>query len=186
MATQDPERLLGVREGFLRYFNEGLGRSAAVAVVGQSVDEPAMGLPVADVATVELARRQALGMRQQLGDAYQFYVGVQPGLETLEVAGVQHFFIRLWSVVLGSMGEAWGSSGALQLPPSLLQSLEANGGAAAIAGTRRQGGIINSLTGGLEGRRHAAAAATFHALCSLFYGVLQSRPAASRREREGV
>ncbi|HEX4955607.1 MAG TPA: DUF84 family protein [Thermoanaerobaculia bacterium] len=185
VAGTDSERLLGVREGFLRYFHDGLRRPTPVAVVPQPVADPPVGLPLGDRATLELARAQALGLAEQLGGAYQFYVSCQAGLESLEVGDRQACFVRLWAVVLGPFGEAWGGSGSIQLPAGLADDLEGSGGLANVPGTRKQGGIISSLTGGLEGRRHAAAAATFHALSSLFYGVLQSRPAASR-DRGGV
>ncbi len=185
VAGSDAERLLGVREGFLRYFHDGLRRATPVAVVPQAVTDPPVGLPLGDRATLDLARSQALGLAERLGPAYQFYVSCQAGLESLEVADRQACLVRLWAVVLGPFGEAWGGSGAIQLPGGLAEGLDSSGGSATVPGTRKQGGIISSLTGGLEGRRHAAAAATFYALSSLFYGVLQSRPAGSR-ERGGV
>ncbi|HRC84531.1 MAG TPA: DUF84 family protein [Thermoanaerobaculia bacterium] len=186
MASDDPERLLGVRGGFLRYFHHGLARPLAVAVVGQPLAEAPFGLPLSDRSTLALARDQALELQARLGDAYQFYVGAQPGLESFEVGGQQRYFIRLWSVVLGPVGEAWGASGSLQLPAALVQGLEASGEGAVALGKRKQGGIMSSLTGGLEGRRAAAATATYNALCSLFYGILRSRPSSLRWERDGV
>jgi hypothetical protein len=36
--------------------------------------------------------------------------------------------------------------------------------------------MISSLTGGLETRRKAVAVSTLHALSTLFYGILDSRP----------
>ncbi|MEM6797183.1 MAG: hypothetical protein AAF725_24640, partial [Acidobacteriota bacterium] len=48
--------------------------------------------------------------------------------------------------------------------------------AAAVPGTRRDGGMAASLTGGSVTRRSAASQSTFHALCSLFYGRLRVQP----------
>ena len=185
VASSDSDRLLGVREGFLRYFHEGLGRRTPVAVVAHGIEEPPLGLPLTDEATVALARRQAEELRSRLGEAYQFYVGAQPGLTSLEVGGQARYFIRLWAVVLGPGGEAWGGSGSLQLPSDAVTGVR-DGELGLSLGTRKQGGIISSLTGGLEGRRRAAASATFKALCSLYYGVLQARPGRSRDELSGV
>ena len=42
----------------------------------------------------------------------------------------------------------------------------------AVPGTRKRGGMISSLTGHLETRRHAIAASTLHAISTLFYGLI--------------
>ncbi len=44
-----------------------------------------------------------------------------------------------------------------------------------IPGTRRSGGIVASLTGGLESRRSAVAEATLHALSTQLFGILDTR-----------
>jgi hypothetical protein len=75
------------------------------------------------------------------------------------------------------MGEAWGASGSVQLPDRLVAGLDGAQIPFAVPGTRRAGGMISSLTGGLENRRRATAQSTFHALSTLFYGVLESRRA---------
>lgn len=131
-----------------------------------------------DEATLALARAQAVELRQRLGETYHFYVAVEGGLHPLEVDGRPRYFIRSWSVVASALGEAWGSSGAVELPDRFLSN-EVTGevGRVVVPGTRRQGGIISSVTAGLETRRTAVAQSTFHALSTLCYGVLQSRAA---------
>ena len=79
-------------------------------------------------------------------------------------------------MVRGPLGEAWGSSGAVQLPERLVAGFDSDQIPFAVPGTRRSGGITSSLTGGLETRRRTIALSTFHALSTLFYGVLESRP----------
>jgi hypothetical protein len=49
---------------------------------------------------------------------------------------------------------------------------EATGGA---PGKRRSGGLVSSLTGGLETRRRAVALGTLHALASFFHGLLEPK-----------
>jgi hypothetical protein len=46
-----------------------------------------------------------------------------------------------------------------------------------VPGTRRSGGLISALTAGAEDRRGAISEAAFHALSTLFYGVLAGRGA---------
>ena len=63
-----------------------------------------------------------------------------------------------------------------QLPDRLVSGLDSAQIPFAVPGTRRSGGITSSLTGGLETRRKNISLSTFHALSTLFYGVLESRP----------
>ncbi len=175
LASDAADRQAGVRDGFRRYFHQVMGRSMAIAVVPRSCDEVASGLPADDGATLNLVYRKAEGLLARLGDAYQFYVASEGGLETLEVAGKSLHFIRNWTVLLGPFGQAWGCSASLQLPRQLIESLdggdsnEANS-MVAMPGKRRGGGMISSLTHGAENRRSAVAQSTFNALCSLFFG----------------
>lgn len=176
VAGAAPERLLGVRDAFVRYFQQGLHRSTSVVVVPQPRDERRAGMPITDEATLALARAQALELRDRLGETYHFYVAIEGGVHPLDLDGRPCYFIRSWSVVASSLGEACGSSGAVQLPERLLSSeVAGEAGRAVVPGTRRQGGIISSVTAGIETRRTAVALSTFHALSTLCYGVLQSR-----------
>jgi non-canonical (house-cleaning) NTP pyrophosphatase len=176
VASATPERLLGVRDAFVRYFHEGLHRPISVAVVPQAGEDPLHGLPPTDEETIALARGEASALRARLGDTYHFYVATEGGLKLIEVEGRPIYLVQNWSVVLGSLGEALGGSGAVQLPGRFVPGAEDGPWPVSVPGTRRQGGIISSLTAGLETRRRAVALSTFNALATLFYGVLQSRP----------
>jgi non-canonical (house-cleaning) NTP pyrophosphatase len=175
VASGTPERLLGVRDAFVRFFHEGLHRPISVAVVPQPGDSELHGLPPTDEATIALVRGAATALKARLGDTYHFYVATEGGVRPLEVGGATLYFVQSWSAVLGSLGEALGGSGSVQLPSRLVASLGGGGLPVSVPGTRRQGGIISSLTAGLETRRRAVALSTFHALASLLYGVLHSR-----------
>lgn len=175
VAGNAPERLLGVREAFVRYFHQGLQRPSSIVVVPQAAEEPSAGLPMSDQETLALARQQAKSLREGLGEAYHFYVAVQGGLESLELDNRPQTFIRSWCVITSPLGEAWGSSGAVLVPERALSLSGPLGAALAVAGTRRQGGMVSSITAGLETRKSAVAEATLHALASLCFGVFQSR-----------
>ncbi len=171
-----PDKLLGVRDGFVRYFHHGLERSVPVSVMPQPQDETRTPLPVSDENILSLARRRALELQRRLGDAFAFHVGTEAGLLLLESAGQERYFVRSWTVVLGLDEETWGSSGSLQLPQRLIQGLDREDLPFAVPGTRRGGGMVTSLTGAQETRRGATALATFHAISSLMYGRLESHP----------
>jgi non-canonical (house-cleaning) NTP pyrophosphatase len=176
VAGHTADKLLGVRDGFLRFFHNGLDRTVSVAVVPQTVEEEPVGLLITDEEVVRQARKRAIELEERLGGNYHFYISSEGGIESLEVDGKQSYLIRNWTVLRSPLGEAWGSSGAVQLPDRLVSGLDSAQIPFAIPGTRRSGGITSSLTGGLETRRKNIALSTFHALSTLFYGVLESRP----------
>jgi hypothetical protein len=176
VAGQASDRLLGARDGFLRFFHDGLDRTVSVVVVPQPVEEEPVGLLVTDEEVVREARKKALTLEEKLRDTYHFYVASEAGVEALDVDGHIRYFIRNWTVMRSPLGECWGSSGAIQLPDRLVAGLDSAQIPFAVPGTRRSGGITSSLTGGLETRRKNIALSTFHALSTLFYGVLESRP----------
>ncbi len=177
VARPAPDKLLGIRDGFVRFFQEGLGRSVPVVVVPHDEADRRLRLPLSDEETVSEARQQALRLRQRLGTAYHFCAGAEGGLHSLELEDGIHYFIRSWAVIIGLTGEAWGASGSVEIPRRLLEGLDDQQIPFAVPGTRRKGGMISSLTGGQENRRSAVALATFHALSSLFYDRLESHPA---------
>lgn len=177
VAGTSSETLLGIRDAFLRYFHDGLDKTLSVAVVPQTVEgaQP-IGLPVSDEEVLRLVRERVREMEERLGDQYHFYIANEGGLHSLEVDGKTRYFVRNWSVVRSPLGEAWGSSGSVQLPERIIVGLDSAQIPFAIPGTRKSGGMMSSLTGGLETRRRAISASTLHALCTLFYGVMESRP----------
>lgn len=179
VAGAAPAQLLGVRDGFLRYFRDTLGRPLSVAVVPQPMTVAPHGLPVSD----EEALAQVLGrlaeIERQVGDAYDFVVASEGGLHPVEVDGRVRFFVRCWAAVRCAVGEASGGSGSIELPARLVAGLDAEQPPRDVLGTRRSGGMISALTAGAEDRRRATAEAVFHALATLFYG----RLAGERRPR---
>jgi len=174
VAGPTADRLLGVRDGFLRFFQDGLNRPVSVAVVPQTVEEPPLGLLISDDAVVALARQRAIDLEKSLADNYHFYVACESGLHSLEVDGKLRYFVRHWAVVRGLLGEACGSSGSVQLPDRIVEGLDSDQVLFAVPGTRKSGGITSSLTGGTETRRNAVATSTLHAVSTLFYGVMES------------
>lgn len=180
MASGASSELLGTRDGFLHYLGRSWDRTLPVVVVPHTVEGQSVGLAASDEATVRLARERARGLRGELGDTYHFYVAMEGGVHSLEVDDEMRYFVRSWAVVTGVLGEAWGSSGSLEIPKRLVAGLDDQQVPHAVPGTRRRGGMIASLTGGQETRRTAIGTAVFHALSTLFYGVLEHPPSAAR------
>jgi non-canonical (house-cleaning) NTP pyrophosphatase len=173
VAGSVPEELLGVREAFRRFFHDGLGRPAPVAVVPQEVDRRLRGIAESDLDAIAGASAAARGLADRLGDSYQFFVGTEVCVQQLEGGGPDRFFLRSWTAVIGPPGEATGASGSLGMPQRLVQGLSVGELGVALPGTRRSGGLIAALTGGLESRRSAIALATVNALSTLFFGLIE-------------
>ncbi len=171
-----PPELLGVRDGFLRYFGR---RRVPIALVPQPAEPERLGLALSDEEAIARARRQVRAMQARLGEAYHFFVAVEGGLDQVVVDDAERYFVRSWTVIAGLTGEAWGANGSLEIPARALAEL--GGERQATWGTRRSGGLISSLTGGAETRRGAVAESTFHALCSLFFGLFDTHPWGGRR-----
>lgn len=180
VGAADPEKLLGVRDGFLQYFHDGLERPVPVSVVSVPDGDDERYVPLSDAEILGRARQRVHDLRASLGSAYLFYACSEAGLHTIEVGDRTLHFVRNWTVVCGPFGEAHGGSGSLQLPVSLIEGLDADQVPFAIPGTRRRGGMASSLTSGLVTRRSTIAVSTLNAVSTLLYGVLESRPVRRR------
>ena len=174
VAGTSSDSLLGVRDAFIRFFHDGLDRTVSVAVVPQTVGEaPPIGLPFSDEETLKLAQQRVREMEKRLADNYHFYIATEGGLSSIEIDGTMRYFVRNWTVVRGVLGEAWGSSGSVQIPDRIVTGLDQAQIEYAVPGTRRSGGMLRSLTGGLETRRKAISQSTLLAISSLLYGILE-------------
>lgn len=171
VAGQAGDKLLGVRDGFLRFFRERHLSEVTVVVVPQSVPESALGLLTSDELVIQDARFRAQEIEAAFSADYHFFVATDGCAHSLEVAGESRHFVRNWTVIRCALGESWGSSGSVQLPLGLV-SVRTDETPLSFPGTRRRGGILSSLTQGLETRRSAVAQSTVHALSTLFYGML--------------
>jgi len=180
VAGTAADTLFGVRDAFRRFFNDAVGRPAPVAVVPQESGDRPTGLAPSDADAIDLARSAARALEARLPGTYHFYLASEPCVHVVEVGGTPHWFVRYWTVIAGVAGVAYGSSGSIQLPDDLVAGVAGGAAQTAVPGTRRAGGIIASLTGGLKGRREAIAEATLHALSTLFYGILEGRPESRR------
>lgn len=172
VAGSTPDRHLGVRDGFVRFFRERLDRPISIAVVPQEGREEAVGLPVSDREVMDIVDDRARVLEQKLRGQYHFFVASEGGIHTLEQGGKTLYFVRNWTLLVSPIGRAWGASGSVQLPISLVSGLAHDQVPFVVPGTRKSGGMISSLTGGLETRRRAVETATVHALSTLFYGIL--------------
>lgn len=172
VAGSTPDRHLGVRDGFVRFFRHRFDRPVSIAVVPQTGEEEPVGLPVSDREVMDLVARRAESLEARFLGEYHFFVASEGGLHSVDRGGESLYFVRNWTLLASPIGRAWGASGSVQLPDRLVTGLAHGQVQVAVPGTRRSGGMISSLTGGLESRRSAVETATLHALSTLFYGIL--------------
>ena len=176
VAGSTPDRQLGVRDGFRRFFRERFDRPISIAVVAQEGPEEATGLPISDEELMDLVEGRTDALERSYAGHYHFFVASEGGLHTVERDGHALHFVRNWTQIASPIGRTWGASGSVQLPPQLVEgldwSVDRRRVAYAVPGTRRGGGMISSLTGGIETRRRAVEIATVHALSTHFYGML--------------
>ena len=171
MGSGEPHKLLGCRQAFLRFFEEGLNRPISLAVVPHEEVEERSALPMSDEEAVRAARKAVSTLEERLGSDYHFYTGNEGTLHSVDLGDGPRVFVRSWTVIRSPVGEAWGGSGSIQLPPRLVEDLSGERRTLSIAG-RRSGGMIATLTGNLESRRSAVLQATTHALATLFHDLL--------------
>jgi non-canonical (house-cleaning) NTP pyrophosphatase len=175
-GPSDPQKLLGVRDGFLSFLAHRLSTPVPVIVVPQDQGAKGLGLPLSDEETAKLASERCSALQNRLHGQYPFFVASEGGLDAMDFGERHGLFIRYWTAVATPLGEALGAGSTVQLPGRIIDGLADNEVLAAVPGSRRQGGMLGSLTAGRETQRRAVAAGTFNALSTLFYGMLEEGP----------
>jgi non-canonical (house-cleaning) NTP pyrophosphatase len=177
VASTRSEILLGVREGLIRYFHRALDRPVPVAVVPQEVADVPLGVASSDSEIIGRCRERVGELEGRLDDAYQFYVAVEEGIETLHLEDTVRHYVRSWAVIQGLGSYACGGSGSFEVPRQLLEeSVTGAENRRKPAGLRRQAGLVATLSGGLDSRRSAAASAVFNAVAGLFFELYSGHP----------
>ncbi|MEM9593895.1 MAG: DUF84 family protein [Acidobacteriota bacterium] len=166
-----PDKLRGIRDGFQRYFEGALGKRVPITV-SPAANEDLAVLLMSDRETLETTRARTLDLRRAVGDDVDFVLGSETGLAGVETGGEHRYMVRTWVVISGFGKDAWGTGGSLQLPPGILDE-DAQRLVSGVPGTRRRGGMVGTLTSGLESRRQSTELATVNALSSLLYDLLE-------------
>jgi len=184
VASSNPQKLLGVRDGFMRFTQQRLPNASAVVVIPQEVALAGPSLPLSDEETTSLVLNQAKNLREKMAGSYLFYVAAEGGLDTVETSERHLFLTRYWAAISCDLGHAVGSSSGLQLPDRIMEGLDQSAGPLSMPGGRRKGGMLGSLTAGATTQRAAVADATFNSLSTLFYGFLDANSIPSEKLRE--
>jgi len=169
-----PDKLLGIRDGFARLFSERFGFRVSLAIHLVPVPELPERIPMAEEELWALTRDKISAAQLDPEQPPAFLLSVETGLIYRELFGRFVYLVKTVTIVRGLGGEALGASAELQLPEILVTDSDSLKMQLPLPGTRRAGGMVHSLTDGLETRRTTAAQATFNALVTLCWGMLPS------------
>lgn len=170
-----PDKLLGIRDAFARLLSERFGFRVSLSIQLLPAPELPERIPMSEEELWTLTRdKLEAASVENPQDLHPFVVSVESGLVYREVFGKFAYLVKTVAVIRGLGGEGLGSSGELQLPEILVSEFDSLHSVFPLPGTRRAGGMVHSLTDGLETRRSTAAQATFNALVTLCWGMLPS------------
>lgn len=161
-----------MRDGFARLLSERFGFRVALAIHLVPAPELPERIPMAEEELWTLTRDKISAAETDPDESHTFRVCVESGLVYRELFGKFVYLVKTVAIVRGLGGEALGSSSELQLPEILVTDFDSLHTQLPLPGTRRAGGMVHSLTDGLETRRSTAAQATFNALVTLCWGML--------------
>jgi non-canonical (house-cleaning) NTP pyrophosphatase len=149
-------------------------------VIGFDVPSGVSATPISRTETMQGARSRAESLRATAhndGVPFQFYVGLEGGLEVLLLDGERRVFLESWVYVAGDDGRGhYGQSGAVAIPPELASrvlddGIDLSDAIDAYAGARgiRNGmGAWGVLTCGLITREDAFRIAAINAFSPFF------------------
>lgn len=183
--TSDSQKLFGFRDGFRQYFaSVGWEPEVQVRARGSEGDHPA--IPTSDERLMTTVGERAARLYRADQGSSTFSVASESGLSFHEAEGSEEerevdlqastrtvVLVKTWVAMASSMGTAYGVSGGVQIPHAILQARA--GVDIPVPGHRRKGGIVGSLTRGVETRRSAIRQATLYALSTMFYGCFDDR-----------
>ena len=179
----------------LKLFADLLASDRPYDVLGFEVDSGVRHTPLTSAELMLGARQRAealVCMAEDKRETYQYYVGLEGGLEVMHEDGQEtsgrnasrRVFLESWAYVTNGSRGYFGRSGGIELPEALTQEVLNNGLELAVAidefagmkGVRDSQGAWGILSGGLITRREAFRTASIAALAP-FYNVNLFGPA---------
>jgi len=155
VASKNPVKLEAAAGGFERTFG-----ADTIEIVASGVPSGVADQPWSDAETLQGATNRAVGAKVERPDA-NYWVGIEGGLSPLEAPGgdgaVEAF---AWVVVLGSSGSGQARTASFELPPPVVDLVEAGHELGAAddlvfgrVNSKQHDGAVGLLTSGLIDRR---------------------------------
>jgi non-canonical (house-cleaning) NTP pyrophosphatase len=167
-----------------------LAPHARFEIVGREVDSGVRETPVGHAESMLGARHRAEALARIAREenlAWQYFVGLEGGLEVVEDRGRRTVFLASWAYVADASGRgAFGQSGAIQLPGALAAEVIDNrvslsaaiDAFAARRGIRDAEGAWGVLTAGLISRRDSFRFALINAFALFYNASMYASPGA--------
>ena len=174
-----PPKLNAVRAA-LQACSPSLGIVGSIDIFGFDVPSGVRSTPLSRIETMRGAKYRADCLRKiasDRGETWQFFIGLEGGLDVLNLAGERRVFLESWVYISNETGTGeYGQSGAIALPSELATQV-IDGGAdlsdaidayAGAQGIRDGLGAWGVLTRGLITREEAFRIATINAFAPFF------------------
>lgn len=174
-----PPKLNAVRSA-LDACSRSLGLAGPIEMFGFEVPSGVRPTPLSRVETMKGARHRVRRLQQlakEGGKLWQFFVGLEGGLDVLSLDGERRVFLESWVYVSDGKGLGhYGQSGAIALPSELATEVVDQGADlsdvidryAGVEGIRNGLGAWGVLTRGLITREDAFRIATINAFAPFF------------------
>lgn len=173
-----PPKLNAVRAA-LEVCSSSLGINS-IEVLGFEVPSGVRSTPLSRVETMQGAKHRAECLQQtarERGESWQFFIGLEGGLDVLDLDGERRVFLESWVYIEDRGGHGhYGQSGAITLPSELAEQVVDQGADlsdaidryAGVEGIRNGLGAWGVLTRGLITREEAFRIATINAFAPFF------------------
>jgi inosine/xanthosine triphosphatase len=175
LGSTRPAKIDGAKAAFAR-IAELDPRFAAATMTAIDLTDIAPRMPMREADILEGARLRAatLLVRSEDRTAHTLAVGLEGGLDPIEVAGRRRLALKSWACVTDGNTWSYGAGGTVVLPDSIADAVEAGRELGDVvdelagAGTRGRGGAWGVLTRGAVSRSDAFRVAVLSA-CAPFY-----------------
>jgi inosine/xanthosine triphosphatase len=171
----------------MQSFGPQFDRGLQIEVLGFAVPSGVSHTPLsrAELMTGAEKRAEALiGLARERNQSFDFFVGLEGGLEVVHQNGKRLVFLESWALVASSSGqESWGHAGGIVLPESLAREVLDHGVELSVAidsfagetGIRDAQGAWGVLTQNLITRQDVLRTAVINAFAPFFNSAAYSR-----------
>jgi inosine/xanthosine triphosphatase len=188
-STRRP-KLAAVREA-LESFGSALAPAAEFAVLGCDIVSGVSHTPSSRAELMRGARQRAeslVKLAGQRGESWQYFVGLEGGLDVVEEDGHRVVFLESWAYVTDGSTGHYGRSGAMEIPAVLAHEVLENGVELSQAidrfageiGIRDAQGAWGVLSGDLITRQGAFRVAALAAFAPFYNANMYRRASAAR------
>jgi inosine/xanthosine triphosphatase len=170
---------LGAVSDALEAYKSAFSAGLEIEIVGVETPSGVNHTPLSRSETMLGARQRVQALRsvaRERGEPWQYFVGLEGGLDVLQADGSRHVFLENWAYAADAHGAGfYGQSGAILLPEDLAQEVVDRGVELSVAidayaggrGIRDAEGAWGILTGGRITRRDAFRISTLNAFAPL-------------------